>query len=50
MRAFAAAWPDEQILQQAVAQLPGGHITVLLHRLDDHELRDWYAGQTAAHG
>ncbi|MDQ0540970.1 putative nuclease of restriction endonuclease-like (RecB) superfamily, partial [Curtobacterium flaccumfaciens] len=24
MRAFAAAWPDEQILQQAVAQLPWG--------------------------
>lgn len=26
MRAFAAAWPGEQILQQAVAQLPEGHI------------------------
>ncbi|MFL0361241.1 DUF1016 N-terminal domain-containing protein [Curtobacterium flaccumfaciens] len=26
MRAFAAAWPDEQILQPAVAQLPWGHI------------------------
>ncbi len=50
MRAFAAAWPDEQILQQAVAQLPWGHITVLLDRLDDRELRDWYAGQAAAHG
>jgi len=50
MRAFAAAWPDEQILQQAVAQLPWGHITVLLDRLDDHELREWYAGQAAAHG
>lgn len=50
MRACAAAWPDEQILQQAVAQLPWGHITVLLDRLDDHELRDWYAGQAAAHG
>ncbi|MBF4629254.1 PDDEXK nuclease domain-containing protein [Curtobacterium flaccumfaciens] len=50
MRAFAAAWPDEQILQQAVAELPWGHITVLLDRLDDHELRDWYAGQAAVHG
>lgn len=50
MRAFAAAWPDEQILQQAVAQLPWGHITVLLDRLDDHDLRDWYAGRAAAHG
>jgi len=50
MRAFAAAWPKEQTLQQAVAQLPWGHITVLLDRLDDHELRDWYAAQAAAHG
>jgi predicted nuclease of restriction endonuclease-like (RecB) superfamily len=48
MRAFAAARPDEQILQQAVAQLPWGHITVLLDRLDDHELRNWYADQAAA--
>lgn len=50
MRAFAAAWPDEQILQQAVAQLPWGHVTVLLDRLDGHALRDWYAGQAAVHG
>jgi len=48
MWAFAAAWPDEQILQQAVAQLPWGHITVLLGRLNDHELRDWCAGQAVA--
>nr|WP_307858782.1 DUF1016 N-terminal domain-containing protein [Curtobacterium flaccumfaciens] len=50
MRAFGAAWPEEQTLQQAVAQLPWGHITVLLDRLDDRELRDWYAAQAAAHG
>jgi len=25
MRAFAAAWPDEQIVQQVIAQLPWGH-------------------------
>jgi predicted nuclease of restriction endonuclease-like (RecB) superfamily len=50
MRAFAAAWVGEKILQQAVAQLPWGHITVLLDRLDDHDLRDWYAANAAAHG
>jgi predicted nuclease of restriction endonuclease-like (RecB) superfamily len=50
MRAFAVAWPEEQILQQAVAQLPWGHVTVLLDRLDDRELRNWYAGHAAAHG
>lgn len=49
MRAFAQAWPDEK-LQQAVAELPWGHITVLLDRVKDQELRDWYAGQAAEHG
>ncbi|MDP4331984.1 PDDEXK nuclease domain-containing protein [Curtobacterium sp. A7_M15] len=50
MRAFAAAWDDERNLQQPVAELPWGHITVLLDRLDDQELRDWYAAHAAAHG
>ncbi|MFZ6990380.1 DUF1016 N-terminal domain-containing protein [Curtobacterium sp. RRHDQ66] len=40
----------DAIVQQAVGQLPWGHITVLLDRLDYHDLRDWYAGQTAGHG
>ena len=31
MRGFAAAWP-EPIVQQPVAQLPWGHITVLLDK------------------
>lgn len=35
MRAFAAAWPDEQIVQQAVGQLPWGHNLVLLTQLKD---------------
>lgn len=51
MRSFARAWTDvSEIAQQAVAQLPWGHITVLLDKLDDPELRDWYAGQAAANG
>lgn len=50
MRRFAGEWSAEAVVQQAVGQLPWGHITVLLDRLDDHELRDWYAGQAAAHG
>lgn len=48
MRAFAAAWPE--IVQQPVGQLPSGHITVLLDRLDDQALREWYAQQGVAHG
>lgn len=35
MRAFAAAWPDEKIVQQAVGQLPWGHNLVLLSQLKD---------------
>jgi predicted nuclease of restriction endonuclease-like (RecB) superfamily len=30
MRSFAEAWPDPQIVQQAVGQLPWGHNLVLL--------------------
>ncbi len=33
MRAFAEAWPDDAIVQQAVGQLPWGHNLVLLTRL-----------------
>ncbi|MFB9856385.1 hypothetical protein [Paenarthrobacter aurescens] len=40
MRAFATAWPDP-IVQQAVAQLPWGHITVLLDKANTRQHRDW---------
>jgi predicted nuclease of restriction endonuclease-like (RecB) superfamily len=43
MRRFAAAWPDDEIGSHAVAQLPWGHISVLLDKLDDRATRDWYA-------
>jgi hypothetical protein len=35
MRAFAAAWPDEAIVQRSVAQLPWRHHIALLEKLDD---------------
>lgn len=51
MRSFARAWPGpSEITQQAVAQLPWGHVTVLLDKLEDQELRDWYAQQAATNG
>ncbi|ROQ37247.1 putative nuclease of restriction endonuclease-like (RecB) superfamily [Frondihabitans sp. PhB188] len=51
MRAFADAWPfDSEFGQEPVAQLPWGHITVLLDRLHDQPTRDWYAREAAAHG
>jgi len=33
MRAFAQAWPDAEIVQQTVAQLPWGHNVLLITRL-----------------
>ncbi len=50
MRAFAEAYPDERIVQQAVGQIPRGHNTVLLDRLKDTRERDWYARKVIEHG
>jgi predicted nuclease of restriction endonuclease-like (RecB) superfamily len=49
MRAFAEAWPNEQFVQQAVAQLPWGHNLVLLDRLPGPGTRKWYAAQAIEH-
>ena len=50
MRTFAEAYPDEQFTQQAVAQIPWGHHTVLLDKVTDPEQRKWYLQQTIEHG
>lgn len=50
MRAFAAAWPDAEFVQQAVARLPWGHNVVLLDRLPGPETRLWYATKALEHG
>lgn len=50
MRAFAAAWPDEQIVQQAVGHLPWGHNLVLLSQLKDRAQRLAYAESAITHG
>ncbi|MBK7900732.1 MAG: DUF1016 family protein [Azonexus sp.] len=49
MRAFAEAWPDEEFVQQAAAQLPWGHNLVLLDRLNTPEERRWYIAKTIEH-
>jgi predicted nuclease of restriction endonuclease-like (RecB) superfamily len=49
MRAFAEAWPDEEFVQQAAAQLPWGHNLVLLDRLNTPEERRWYAAKAIEH-
>lgn len=50
MRAFAEAWPDTEIVQQAVGQLPWGHNLVLLSRLKDAQQRLAYAQSAITHG
>ena len=50
MRAFAEAWPNSEIVQQAVAQLPWGHNVVLLDKLPGPEARRWYAAKAIEHG
>jgi len=49
MRAFAEAWPDEQIVQQAAAQLPWFHLCTLLDKLKTRTERDWYLAKAIEH-
>lgn len=51
MRAFAAAWGGaEPIVQTPSGQLSWSHNVALLNKLDDHELRRWYASGAVQHG
>lgn len=49
MRAFAEAWPDGQIVQAVLAQLPWYHQIALLDKLDSAEERLWYAQKALEH-
>ena len=42
MAKFAATYPDTEIVQQVVAQIPWGHNVVLLDKVSDAEQRNWY--------
>jgi len=50
MRAFAAAWPDREVVQGALAQVTWYHNLTLLEKLDQAEDRLWYAARTVEHG
>lgn len=50
MRAFAAAWPDPEFVQQLAAQLPWFHNVALLDKLKDPAQREWYARAAIQHG
>lgn len=49
MRAFAAAWPEVEFVQQAAAQIPWFHLCTLLDKLKTREERDWYLSKTIEH-
>jgi len=49
MRAFAEAWPDEEFVQEVLAQLPWYHQLALLDKLDSTETRRWYASKAIEH-
>jgi predicted nuclease of restriction endonuclease-like (RecB) superfamily len=50
MRSFAAAWPEESIVQQAAAQIPWFHNCVLIDKVKDPGERSWYIQKTIEHG
>ena len=50
MKAFAEAWPEEVILQQAAAKLPWFHNCVLLDKVKGSEKRLWYIRQAFENG
>lgn len=50
MRAFAEAYPDEQIVQQLVGQIPWGHNLRILEAAKDPSERLWYVQQTLENG
>jgi hypothetical protein len=50
MRAFATAWPDQQVVLQVAARLPWFHSCVLLDRVKEPSLREWYARKAIEQG
>ncbi|MEM9948763.1 MAG: PDDEXK nuclease domain-containing protein [Cyanobacteria bacterium P01_D01_bin.36] len=50
MRAFAEAWPDEQIVHQLGGQIPWKHNCVLIDKVKDPVERRWYIEQTIDNG
>lgn len=51
MRALYSAYPDQaEFVAQPVAQLPWGHVALLLEQVKDPEERSWYGWQAIEHG
>ncbi|BAY85321.1 hypothetical protein NIES267_48210 [Calothrix parasitica NIES-267] len=50
MKAFAEAYPEEQIVQQVVAQIPWGHNLRILDSVKEPSIRLWYVQKTIENG
>lgn len=50
MRSFAEAYPQEQFLQEVLAQITWYHHITLLEKVKDEKERLWYIQQAAEHG
>lgn len=50
MRKFAECWPDFEIVQRVVAQIPWRSNISLMDKLPDKESRIWYAQKTIENG
>ncbi len=50
MRGFAAAYPDEAFVQEALAQITWYHNITLLSKVKDSREREWYVRQTIQRG
>ncbi|MBE9030472.1 DUF1016 family protein [filamentous cyanobacterium LEGE 11480] len=50
MRSFAEAYPDQEFVQQAAAQIPWFHNCVLIDRVKVPQIRIWYIQQTIRNG
>jgi predicted nuclease of restriction endonuclease-like (RecB) superfamily len=49
-KAFAEAWPDDVILQQAAAKLPWFHNCILLDKVKEPQERLWYIQEAITNG
>ena len=47
---FAETYPDQEFVQQVVAQIPWGHNIVLMDKVSDTDERNWYIKKSAENG
>ena len=50
MAKFAETYPDQEFVQQVVAQIPWGHNIVLMDKVSDTDERNWYIKKSAENG